>query len=153
MDSVPLSIDYPVSIREIVEFGLWERPESGSALMGLRPRISGQAARDRRVSEILETVGLGGRGAKRFARLSGGEQRKTLLARALISEATCVVLDEPMNGVDVEGKKSLGQLISTLADSPETLFLVITHDSDWFSEPPRCFLNLDATGTISLEAS
>lgn len=150
---LPLAMDYPVSIQEIVEFGLWEKPESGSPLMGLRSKVSSQSSRDLRVSQMLEKVGLAGMGSKRFARLSGGEQRRALLARALISEATCVVLDEPMNGVDVEGRESLGELISKLSANPDTLFLVITHDTDWFTETPRCFLNLDASGRISLEAS
>lgn len=148
---LPLTEDYPVSVRDIVELGLWETPDSGSPLWGLRPRLTGNKSMKNTVSGMLERVGLGGMENRRFARLSGGEQRRALIARSLISDSNCIVLDEPMNGVDQEGKGSLGKLITTLAENSEALFLVITHDSSWIPAKPRCYLDISATGSVTLE--
>ena len=48
-------------------------------------------------------------------------------------------------------KESLGKLVTDLAENSEILFLVITHDSSWIPVQPRCYLDLSATGEISLE--
>ena len=149
----PLTDDYPVSVQDIVELGLWETPESGSAFTGLQPRHLGSKSIKETVSEILNKVGLEGMEKRRFSRLSGGEQRRALIARALVSEAQCIVLDEPMNGVDSEGRDSLGKLICQLAENPQTLYLVITHDSSWIPVKPRCNLDLTSNGEITLEGS
>ena len=58
-----------------------------------------------------------------------------------------------MNGVDQQGRESLGKLVTDLAENSEILFLVITHDSNWIPVQPRCYLDLSATGWISLEPS
>ncbi|MGE4620192.1 MAG: ATP-binding cassette domain-containing protein, partial [Planctomycetota bacterium] len=150
---LPITEDFPVSVRDIVELGLWEKPTSGSPFMGLRPRLSGSVTIKEKVSEMLLKVGLSGMESQRFSRLSGGEQRRALIARALISDANCIVLDEPMNGVDIDGRKLLGLLISNLAQNPKTLFLVITHDSSWIPESPQCYVDLTAEGEITLEGS
>ncbi len=150
---LPLTEDYPVSVFDIVELGMWDTPDSGSALWGLRPGKSQNKPAKQIVSEMLTRVGLNGMENRRFARLSGGEQRRALIARALVADANCIVLDEPMNGVDQEGRESLGKLVTDLAENSEILFLVITHDSSWIPVQPRCYLDLSATGEISLEPS
>ncbi|MDG2084187.1 MAG: ATP-binding cassette domain-containing protein [Planctomycetota bacterium] len=150
---LPLTDDFPVSVRDIVELGLWDTPDSGSAFKGLKPRYKGSKSMKQKVTEILQRVGLEGMENRRFARLSGGEQRRALIARALVSDAECIVLDEPMNGVDLQGRDSLGSLISSLAENPETLFFVITHDSSWIPVTPRCYLDLTTNGEITLEES
>ena len=148
---LPFTEDYPVSVFDIVELGMWDTPDSGSPLWGLRPGKSQDKPAKQVVLEMLGRVGLEGMENRRIARLSGGEQRRALIARALIAAANCIVLDEPMNGVDQKGRESLGKLVADLAENSEILFLVITHNSDWIPVQPRCYLDLSATGEISLE--
>ena len=150
---LPLTDDFPISVRDIVELGLWDTPDSGSAFKGLKPRYNGSKSMKQKVTEILQRVGLDGMENRRFARLSGGEQRRALIARALVSDAECIVLDEPMNGVDIQGRDSLGSLISSLAENQENLVFVMTHDSSWIPVTPRCSLDPTHNGEITLEES
>ena len=60
-------------------------------------------------------------------RLSGGQQRRTLIARALASETELLLLDEPTAGIDVEAQAALSQTLQELASQGTTIVLV-THD-------------------------
>ena len=109
-------------------------PESTvrAALVGGRP--DHEWARDAAFREVLDGL-LGGVAVSRFpqgletptGRLSGGEQRRIMLARALLQAPELLLLDEPTNHLDVEG---IAWLASFLAGHRGTL-AVITHDR-WF---------------------
>lgn len=60
--------------------------------------------------------------------LSGGELQRVLLARALVREPDLLVLDEPVQGVDVHGQVELYQLISRLRDQRGCAVLMVSHD-------------------------
>jgi ABC transport system ATP-binding/permease protein len=102
------------------------------ALAGARP--DHEWARDAAVREVLDGL-LGGVALSRFPegmetrvrRLSGGEQRRVMLARALLAAPELLLLDEPTNHLDVEG---IAWLAAFLAGHRGTL-AVITHDR-WF---------------------
>ncbi|MBM4154138.1 MAG: metal ABC transporter ATP-binding protein [Lentisphaerae bacterium] len=82
---------YPVSARRIIEMGLypangwWRRPD---------------AAQGGRIDAILDRLGLSGHQHKTFAELSGGMRQKTLLARALATDAEVYIMDEPTSELD-----------------------------------------------------
>ena len=80
-----------------------------------------------RVLAALAEVGLADRARSRVAELSGGQQRRVLIARALVSDPRLLVLDEPTAGVD---RVSTEQLVRTLAEvkAAGRALLVITHD-------------------------
>ena len=60
--------------------------------------------------------------------LSGGELQRVLLARALVRKPDLLVLDEPVQGVDVHGQVELYQLIATLRDRYDCAVLMVSHD-------------------------
>lgn len=60
--------------------------------------------------------------------LSGGELQRVLLARALVREPELLVLDEPVQGVDVHGQVELYQLISRIRDQRGCAVLMVSHD-------------------------
>jgi zinc transport system ATP-binding protein len=60
--------------------------------------------------------------------LSGGEFQRTLLARALIHQPELLVLDEPVQGVDVQGQTALYQLIEKIRDRLNCAVLLVSHD-------------------------
>jgi ABC-2 type transport system ATP-binding protein len=84
-------------------------------------------ARD--VDAVLEEVGITEAANARYADLSGGEKRRTLVATALVNDPEVLFLDEPTTGIDPAGRRAVHALIETLAAAGTTVFLT-THYMD-----------------------
>ncbi len=82
---------------------------------------------DRRVAEALEWVGLGARKRHRTDELSGGEQQRLALARALVKRPRLMLADEPTSQLDAETSRLVAELVREVALSG-TAVLVATHD-------------------------
>lgn len=85
----------------------------------------------RRDAEIVETalvtVGLADRAKTDVSHLSGGQQRRVLIARALVSEPELLIMDEPTAGVDQASQVGLLDVLRRLVDNGVTM-LVVTHE-------------------------
>lgn len=79
------------------------------------------------VAQALKDVGLWAKRHERLDTLSGGQQRRVLIARALASGAELLVMDEPTAGVDAEHQVRLSDLLAQLHERGTTV-LVVTHD-------------------------
>ncbi|MDW5564354.1 MAG: ATP-binding cassette domain-containing protein [Methanomassiliicoccus sp.] len=91
----------------------------------------------------LSQVGSGHLSSRTMATLSTGEARRVLMARALVNEPEALILDEPMNSLDLTGKHIVREAMRSLAQSGRTLVLV-THDpSDIIPEIRRVILMKD----------
>jgi len=86
-------------------------------------------ARPRRqlIDELLNRVGLGGKGRSKLGSLSGGERQRVLFAQALIPEPALLVLDEPMTGLDLGGKNIVERAIVEFTQAGGTV-IWINHD-------------------------
>lgn len=95
----------------------------------LRPGRLGPLTRhDRaRVQQALEQVGLWERRDDRLDTLSGGQQRRVMIARALAGDADLFLLDEPTAGVDADNQERLAAVLQDLRDRGATVILV-THE-------------------------
>lgn len=81
-----------------------------------------------RARDLLKQVGLGHRIDQRFALLSTGEQRRVLIARALIAHPQLLILDEPTAGLDVAGREQvLATIAQVLAQPNPPTVIMITH--------------------------
>ena len=96
---------------------------------GLLYRGGHIAERRRLAQEAIERVGLGHRAGHRPNQLSGGEQQRTAIARALVGRPALVMADEPTGNLDSASGGSLLELLRELHREGTTI-LVITHDLD-----------------------
>ena len=100
-----------------------ENVEIPLRLVAAEPR-----ARDARVSELLELVGLAGRANHRPYELSGGEQQRVAIARALANRPRLLLADEPTGQLDSHTGRDIMALIRSIIRSEGTTAIVATHD-------------------------
>ncbi|HEX7336731.1 MAG TPA: ABC transporter ATP-binding protein [Gemmatimonadales bacterium] len=81
-----------------------------------------------RAEELLATVGLAGRMSHRPSQLSGGEQQRAAVARALAVDPLVVLADEPSGNLDQANSERLHQLFAHLSREFETALIVVTHN-------------------------
>ena len=95
------------------------------ALIGRRPR----AAAQKRADELLELLGVGHRATHKPAELSGGEQQRVAVARALVNDPAVVFADEPSGNLDSVNREELHRLFFRLRDRFGYTFVIVTHDN------------------------
>jgi ABC-2 type transport system ATP-binding protein len=90
-----------------------------------------------RIPDVLELVGLNGRGGDRFGQYSLGMKQRLGVAAALLGDPELLVLDEPTNGLDPAGINEIRRFILELADGERTVLVSshilseLEHVSDW----------------------
>ncbi len=102
--------------------------EENVALPLLLRGVHHREARKRALS-ALENVGLSGRASHPPARLSGGEQQRTSIARALVGEPKLILADEPTGNLDSETGDAVLDLLSALPREREVAMILVTHDA------------------------
>jgi lipoprotein-releasing system ATP-binding protein len=93
-------------------------------------------ARDR-ARQLLDHMGLADRQTHRPGELSGGEQQRVAVARALINEPKVVLADEPSGNLDPDSAAALHTLLESLAKDAGQAFLVATHSGALASRAHR----------------
>lgn len=110
--------DFPILVKDSVLIGTYPK-------LGIFRR-PGKKERDLAMKS-LKKVGMEKYGDKQISELSGGEQQRVFIARALAQEAECFFLDEPFVGVDVASEEIIINILRELRDKGKTIF-VIHHD-------------------------
>ncbi len=90
-----------------------------------------------RAEELLAAVGLAGRMSHRPSQLSGGEQQRAAVARALVADPLVVLADEPSGNLDYSNSERLHQLFAHLSREFETALVVVTHNRSLASRADR----------------
>ena len=104
----------------------------GNVASNLRfgPLQRGETLSDDAVAELLERVGLPGFAARNVVNLSGGEQQRVSLARALANRPEVLLLDEPTSALDEDAKFGVEELICKLVNETSLTCVLVTHDRD-----------------------
>jgi putative ABC transport system ATP-binding protein len=94
------------------------------------PLQRGEVVADEDIARLLERVGLPGFAAREVTNLSGGEQQRVSLARALANRPEILLLDEPTSALDEQAKIGVEQLICSLVKDTSLTCVMVTHDRD-----------------------
>ena len=84
----------------------------------------------KRAKDLLAHFGLQDRFENKPSQLSGGEQQRVAVARALMNEPSIIMADEPTGNLDSENAKDLHQLFTKLRNEQKQTFLIVTHNED-----------------------
>lgn len=94
----------------------------------LPQRLAGKRPNRRRSEEMLERVGLGGFGRRRPAEMSGGQQQRLAIARALITDPEVIFADEPTGALDTTTALEILDLLRNAVDQLGATVVMVTHD-------------------------
>lgn len=109
---------FPLSVGEIVRMGR-------TRAAGLLRRLGTDHIRA--TAEALAAVDMAPLAGRRYGELSGGQRQRTLIARALVTGANCLVLDEPTNGMDLGSQEAILELIARLHDEGGLTVVFVSH--------------------------
>ncbi|MGI9596886.1 MAG: ABC transporter ATP-binding protein [Acidimicrobiales bacterium] len=112
--------------------------------LGLRfgSGVGQRRQRRRLATEALATVGLDAKSGRLPSQLSGGEQQRVGIARAIVHQPRLIVADEPTGSLDTASGQQVVELISRLRDGGTTI-VFITHDSQFAAEADRTVTMVD----------
>jgi zinc transport system ATP-binding protein len=131
---------FPISVREVVKMG---------RLHALSKKYT---AEDKNaVIEALERAGIADLADRPYNALSGGERRRTLVARALASKPLTLILDEPTANMDIESEDRLFRVLGSLKGN--TTILIVTHDRDFVSPLVDRVLCMESGSVVQHEIS
>jgi iron(III) transport system ATP-binding protein len=105
--------------------------------------LRGRDDADRRVSEMLETVGLTHAAQRYPHELSGGQQQRVALARALAPQPAVLLLDEPFSNLDVALRERLAGEVRDILKATQTTAVLVTHDQH------EAFAMADVVGVLA----
>lgn len=128
--------DFPASVKEVVISGCLNR---------LNKRLFYGKDEKKVMNEKMEQLGILNLKNKSFSELSGGEQQRVLLARALCATKNLLLLDEPVTGLDPNVTNELYELISNLNKKHGLTVIMISHDIDGSLKYSNKVLHLDVS--------
>jgi zinc/manganese transport system ATP-binding protein len=87
-----------------------------------------RAALRKRVAEVIELVGAGGFAHRPIGECSGGEQQRLLIAQALVRTPRLLLLDEPLDSLDLPNQGSVAALVAEICRETSVAVLLVAHD-------------------------
>lgn len=128
--------DFPASVNEVIMSGF-----AGKSFLG----FGYKNAYKKRAIENMQLLGIGELKDKPYSELSGGQQQKVLLCRALCAAKKALLLDEPVTGLDALSREEMYTLIDRLNKSGMTV-IMISHDLDAALKNAKHILHISEGG-------
>ena len=100
-----------------------------------------------RIDNVLRQVGMQDKGYKMPHELSGGEQQRIVIARALLNNPKLILADEPTGSLDKDNSAIVIHCLRELAHELQRAVVIVTHDSDVARQCDRTFLLADGSLT------
>lgn len=110
---------------------------------------SNKAEIHRRAMSVLQLVGIEQKADQMPHTLSGGEQQRVSIARALLNDPKIILADEPTGNLDVETSKEIMQLLIALSKEENTAILMATHDLQMVQKFPARTLRVENEAVLS----
>ena len=135
--------NFPANVEEIVltgihkEIGMFHFPKK---------------EHKKRVSDVLNLVGMQDYKKRMLSELSGGQQQRVLIARALIQHPDLLVLDEPLTGIDKEAGEMLYRLLDKLNKEYGMTIVMVTHNMEQVARYTNRFYHV-SNGSVHLDKS
>ena len=133
-------------IRRAIVFqrpAMLRRSAGANIRYALRAAGIARAEQKIRVGELLELVGLEHLSDRPARRLSGGEQQRVAVARALINNPALIFADEPSGNLDSTNARELHELFGKLRDEFNQTFVIVTHNEDLANISDRKVVMMD----------
>ncbi|MEP6599448.1 MAG: metal ABC transporter ATP-binding protein [Actinomycetota bacterium] len=111
---------------DVVRLG-WDGDRWGTPLPGWLRGARARAARER-LGEVIDLVGAQGYAHRPIGDCSGGEQQRLLIAQALVRRPDLLVLDEPLDSLDVTNQASISALVQSVCRSQGVAVMLVAHD-------------------------
>jgi zinc/manganese transport system ATP-binding protein len=100
----------------------------GVPLPGATRYLRSRGRAQRRVDEVIELVGATPFAGRPIGRVSGGEQQRLLIAQALVRRPRLLLLDEPLDSLDLPNQAAVAALVSRICRQEEVTVLLVAHD-------------------------
>jgi len=130
--------NFPVTVREVVAMGRYSKK-------GLFKRLS---SKDKKIiHKVIEETGILEFADRLIGELSGGQQQKVFIARALATEPEVIFLDEPVTGIDEKSQDDFYNLLRKLNQEKKLTLVLISHDIEKVLEESMHIACIDHTLT------
>ena len=141
---VPQKIDFeplfPATVHDVVAMGVIPQKNRRRVLNMLKqnrlvwkhavePRTEREA-----IDKALETVGISHMNNRRIGELSGGQRQRVFIAQSLVREPLLIIMDEPVNGMDIESQSLVYSAIKQASREYHTTIIISLHDLDMLRE-------------------
>ncbi|MCL1858911.1 MAG: ABC transporter ATP-binding protein [Oscillospiraceae bacterium] len=135
INSIP--VDFPATVKEIALTGAQKKSKGLFSAFYSKDDVKS-------ANYAMERLKITGLAKKRFGELSGGQQQKVLLARALCKNPKLLILDEPCAGLDNNTVDSFYELLYDLNNKHKVTVLMITHDLHDVQKYAKHIIEMDA---------
>src|SRR5262249_35671924 len=107
--------------------------------------------REQRAAQLLESTGLAGRQRHRPKELSGGEQQRVAISRALANKPRLLLADEPTGNLDSRTSREIMELLKGLNEREKIAIILVTHDANLAARYAQRTITL-MDGTVQMES-